>query len=65
MGRRGLCATANMVHIRQSRPDSGLAFQAKVLETFYVVPSTLGSITLHLDEQHRAVLRLETHEFRP
>jgi hypothetical protein len=27
-----------MAHIRQSRPDSGLGFQAKVLETFKVFP---------------------------
>ena len=33
----------NMAHIRQSRPDSGLGFQAKVLETFSAVPSSLGS----------------------
>ena len=32
-----------MAHIRQSRPDYGLCFQAKVLETFQVVPSSLGS----------------------
>ena len=29
-----------MAHIRQSRPDSGLNFQIKVLETFSVVPFT-------------------------
>jgi len=29
--------------MRQSRPDSGLGLQAKVLKTFYVVPSSLGS----------------------
>jgi len=32
-----------MAHIRQPRPDSGLGFQVKVLETFQVVPSLLGS----------------------
>ena len=30
-----------MAHIRQSRPDSGLCFQVKVLRTFPVVPSSL------------------------
>ena len=32
-----------MEHIRQSRPDPGLHFQVKVLETFQVVPSFLES----------------------
>ena len=36
---------ANMPHVRQSRPDSGLGVQAKVLEPFSVVPSLLGSGT--------------------
>jgi len=31
-----------MAHIRQSRPDSGLGVQVKVLTAFYVVPSSLG-----------------------
>jgi len=35
--------SANMAHIRQSRPDSGRGFQSKVLETFRVVPSLLRS----------------------
>ena len=30
-----------MAHIRQSRPDSGRDFKAKVLKTFRVVPSSL------------------------
>jgi hypothetical protein len=34
---------ASVAHIRQSWPDSGLVFQAKVLETFPVVSSSLGS----------------------
>ena len=34
---------ANSEHIRQSRPDSGLGFQAKVPQSFKVVPSSLGS----------------------
>ena len=34
---------ANMAHRRQSRPDPGLGFQVQVLETFQVVPSSLGS----------------------
>ena len=33
----------NVAHIRQSRPDSGLGFQANILETFKVFPSLLGS----------------------
>ena len=32
-----------MAHIKQSRPDSGLGFQVKVLKTFYAVPSSFGS----------------------
>ena len=32
-----------MAHVRQSRPDSDLRFQVKVLEKFEVVPSLLGS----------------------
>ena len=36
---------ANMAHMRQSRPDSGLGVQVKVLEAFQVVPSLLGSGT--------------------
>jgi len=38
-----LTAAERICHIRQSRPDSGLGFQAKVLENFQVVPSSLGS----------------------
>jgi len=34
---------ANMARKRQSRPDFGLGFQVKVLKTFEVVPSSLGS----------------------
>ena len=34
---------ANMAHIRQSMPDSGLGFQVKVRITFQVIPSSLGS----------------------
>jgi len=33
----------NMAHMRPSRPDSGLGFPGKVLETFQVVPVPLGS----------------------
>ena len=33
---------ANMAHIRQPRPDSGIGFQVKVLKPFSVVPSSLG-----------------------
>ena len=34
---------ANVAHIRQTRPDSGLDFQVEVLEHFQVVPSWLGN----------------------
>ena len=34
---------ANMAQIRQSRPDSGLGFQAKVFKTFWGVLSSLGN----------------------
>jgi len=34
---------ANMAHVRQSRPDSGIGFQVKVPEMFQVVPCSLGS----------------------
>ena len=34
---------ANMAHIGQSRPDSGLGFQVKALRTFGGVPSSRGS----------------------
>ena len=34
---------ANMARVTQSGPDSGLGFQIKVLETFQVVLSSLGS----------------------
>ena len=34
---------ANVAHIRQPRPDSGLVCQAKVLNAFRVVPSSRGS----------------------
>ena len=33
---------ANVAHIRQSRPDSGLGFQGKPHKTFQVVPSSPG-----------------------
>jgi len=32
-----------MAHIRQSRPDFGLGFKAKVVKPLEVVPSSLGS----------------------
>jgi hypothetical protein len=32
-----------MAHMRQSKPDSSLGFQVKVLATLQVVPSSLGS----------------------
>ena len=45
---------ANMAHISQSRPNYGLDFQSKVLETFEVVPFLLGGFF------GRARLRLES-----
>ena len=39
---------ANMAHTRQSRPDSGLRFQAKALKTFEGDPFLLGGGTLCL-----------------
>ena len=39
----GYRCRANMAHIRQSRPGSGLGSQVKVLETVLVVTSLLGS----------------------
>ena len=35
--------TANMAHVRQSSPDSGLAFQVKALKPLKVRPSSLIS----------------------
>jgi len=37
------CCRANMAHIRQSRPGSGLGFQVRVLKSFQVGASSLGS----------------------
>ena len=37
-----------MAHIRQSRPDSGLGFQAKILEAIQGVAASLGSGTLRM-----------------
>ena len=39
----GFPCRANVAHVRQSRPDSGRGFQAKVVETVNAVPSSLGS----------------------
>ena len=38
---------ANLVHIRQSRPDSGLGFQVTVLKMFKVVPSARDAGPVH------------------
>ena len=43
-----------MVHIRQSRPDSGIGLQTKVVDTFYLSPlrseeATRWSSTLSLN----------------
>ena len=37
---------ANMVHTRQSRPDSGIDVQMNVHKIFQEVPSLLGSSTV-------------------
>ena len=44
---------ANMAHIRQPMPDSGLGFQLKVLQPFYVVSSLLGSGLYRGDQRRR------------
>ena len=36
---------ANMAHVSQSRPHSGLCFQINVLQRFQVVPASLGTGT--------------------
>ena len=45
-----------MAHATQSRPDSGLSFQVKVLKTFLVVPSWLGSGTLIPAPEHSTLI---------
>ena len=45
-----------MVHIRQSRPDSGLGFQVKVLAPFSDVPSSLGSGALRNIVAHQELI---------
>jgi hypothetical protein len=40
--RTGRCGV-NTAHVRQSRPDAGRGFTVRILKTFYVVPSSLGS----------------------
>jgi len=55
---------ANMAHVTQSRPDSGLGFQAQVLKTFQVVPSSLdsGEQLLHSNvQQFRGGLVFKAH----
>ena len=46
-----------MAHIRQSRPDSGLGFQAKLFKLYSPTPKQRGAISL-LVQGHRARLRL-------
>ena len=43
--RKGRCR-ANMAHVRQSGPDSGLGIEVKVLDTVCVVACSLGSGTM-------------------
>ena len=43
-GSRLVVHIANMAHIRQSRPDSGLAFEVKALKTFAVFPCSTGEL---------------------
>ena len=47
-----------MAHVRQSRPDSGLGFQVKVLEAFQGVPSSLKSGLKTNDPKHETLSRL-------
>ena len=51
-------ARANMAHIRQSRPDSGLGLQIKVRKTFKGVPSSLGTTQTPMWGHSRFVLVL-------
>ena len=51
----GYHCRANMAHVRQSGPDSGLGFQVFVIKTFKDVPSSLGR-----GERPRSVMREET-----
>ena len=39
---RSIRCRANMAHIRESRPDSGLGFGVKVRKPFLIVPTLLG-----------------------
>jgi hypothetical protein len=54
---------ANMAHIRQSRPDSGLGFQVKVLKLFKGVPSLLRRAGVLLPEE--GCLNFEKHDGSP
>ena len=36
------CLLSSVPHIRKSMPDSGLGLKVKVLETFLVIPASLG-----------------------
>ena len=51
------CRT-NVVHILQSRPDSGLGLQVKVLKIVLVVPSSLGSGTDRPEPSDRRMLSI-------
>jgi len=53
-----------MAHVRQSRPDSGRAFEVKVLKRFYVVPSSLGSDLWTLEDIMQGLLLLSASERR-
>ena len=46
--RAGRCRE-NVAHITRTRPDYGLGFQAKVLKTFQVFPSSFARGWLGLD----------------
>ena len=53
-------ADQTMAHVRQSRPDSGLCFQAKVLNTFQGVSSKLVQVPV---AEKMALMRVgEAHE---
>ena len=51
---------ANLAHVSQSRPDSGLGFQVNVLEIVQVVPSSLGRASSRSGRRCLAI-RGDTH----
>ena len=49
---------ANMAHVRQSRPDSGLGLQVKVLRPFQVFPSTGEHVGVNCTQASSSVCQL-------